>query len=184
MHNAPAVTYPVGRSSIQGLLGLMIWLLGVAAILAWAAASPSAGRLAVASGLSVVVAVLAAIAWWRTPAGELQWNAQAWQLHLRGACTIGQPLVVLDLQLPDANDLELLTALREQANLALNRLQVSLELNDAAGILPEDKQTVEAYNRDDCVSTEALRDWLEAERAKLLCAYLLHLNSNSHPASP
>lgn len=98
MHNAPAVTYPVGRSSIQGLLGLMIWLLGVAAILAWAAASPSAGRLAVASGLSVVVAALAAIAWWRTPAGELQWNAQAWQLHLRGACTIGQPLVVLDLQ--------------------------------------------------------------------------------------
>ncbi|WP_066559781.1 TM0106 family RecB-like putative nuclease [Croceicoccus bisphenolivorans] len=54
------------------------------------------------------------------------------------------------------------------ANLALNRLQVSLELNDAAGILPEDKQTVEAYNRDDCVSTEALRDWLEAERAKLI----------------
>jgi predicted RecB family nuclease len=41
------------------------------------------------------------------------------------------------------------------ANLALNRLQVSLELNDAAGILPEDKQTVEVYNRDDCVSTRS-----------------------------
>jgi predicted RecB family nuclease len=54
------------------------------------------------------------------------------------------------------------------ANLALNRLQVSLELNDAAGILPQDKQTVEVYNRDDCVSTQALRDWLEIERAKLL----------------
>lgn len=54
------------------------------------------------------------------------------------------------------------------ANLALNRLQVSLELNDAAGILPADRQTVEAYNRDDCVSTEALRDWLETQRTKLI----------------
>lgn len=54
------------------------------------------------------------------------------------------------------------------ANLALNRLQVSLELNDAAGILPEDRQTVEAYNRDDCVSTEALRDWLETQRTTLI----------------
>ncbi len=54
------------------------------------------------------------------------------------------------------------------ANLALNRLQVSLELNDTAGILSEDRQTVEAYNRDDCVSTEALRDWLETQRTTLV----------------
>lgn len=54
------------------------------------------------------------------------------------------------------------------ANLALNRLQVSLELNAASGILPQDKDTVETYNRDDCVSTRALRDWLEVERAKLI----------------
>jgi predicted RecB family nuclease len=54
------------------------------------------------------------------------------------------------------------------ANLALNRLQVSLELNDASGILPQDRDTVESYNRDDCVSTRVLRDWLEGERAKLI----------------
>lgn len=54
------------------------------------------------------------------------------------------------------------------ANLALNRLQVSLELNDADGILPQDRDIVEAYNRDDCVSTRNLRDWLEGERAKLI----------------
>ena len=54
------------------------------------------------------------------------------------------------------------------ANLALKRLQICLELNDAAGILPEDRETVEAYNRDDCISTEALRDWLEIQRAKLI----------------
>lgn len=54
------------------------------------------------------------------------------------------------------------------ANLALNRLQVSLELSDPDGILPQDRDIVEAYNRDDCVSTRKLRDWLEGERAKLI----------------
>lgn len=54
------------------------------------------------------------------------------------------------------------------ASLALNRLQACLELNDAAGILPQDRDTVEAYNRDDCVSTRFLRDWLEVQRTDLV----------------
>jgi len=54
------------------------------------------------------------------------------------------------------------------ANFALTRLQMCLELNDAAGILPEDRSTVEAYNRDDCISTQFLRDWLEVQRAGLI----------------
>lgn len=98
MHNAPAVTYPVGRSSIQGLLCLVIWLLGVAVILTWAVASPGAARLAAASVLSVMVSALAATAWWRTPCGELQWSTNTWQLQLDGGCTAGQPLVAMDLQ--------------------------------------------------------------------------------------
>ncbi|MGE0330166.1 MAG: hypothetical protein AB7P37_05690 [Ramlibacter sp.] len=98
MHNAPAVTYPVGRSSVQGLLCLVIWLLGVAAVAAWVAASPGAARLAAASALNALVGALAANTWWRTPAGQLQWNAPAWQLQLHGTCAVGQTFVALDLQ--------------------------------------------------------------------------------------
>ena len=54
------------------------------------------------------------------------------------------------------------------ANLALTRLQTCLELNDPGGIADADQVTVESYNRDDCVSTRWLRDWLEARRAELV----------------
>lgn len=54
------------------------------------------------------------------------------------------------------------------ANLALTRLEVSLELNDPEGIADDDRATVESYNRDDCVSTEKLRDWLEGQRVELI----------------
>lgn len=54
------------------------------------------------------------------------------------------------------------------ANLALTRLQTSLELADPEGIAAEDRNTVESYNRDDCLSTRHLRDWLESRRAELV----------------
>lgn len=54
------------------------------------------------------------------------------------------------------------------ANIALTRVQMALELEDKAGVAEQDRETVEAYNRDDCVSTELLRDWLEARRAELV----------------
>jgi len=54
------------------------------------------------------------------------------------------------------------------ANLALTRLQTCLELDDPDGIAETDRVTVESYNRDDCVSTRWLRDWLEARRAELV----------------
>jgi len=49
-------------------------------------------------------------------------------------------------------------------------LEAALELADAARILREDLSVVEAYNRDDCVSTLRLRDWLEGVRAERLAA--------------
>jgi predicted RecB family nuclease len=52
------------------------------------------------------------------------------------------------------------------ANLALSRVQTSLELDDPSGLAPEDQATVEIYNRDDCVSTRCLRDWLEEKRSE------------------
>jgi len=51
------------------------------------------------------------------------------------------------------------------ARLALTRLQISLELNEPAEIDAADCDTVQAYNREDCVATRHLRDWLEGLRA-------------------
>lgn len=54
------------------------------------------------------------------------------------------------------------------ANPALYSLQAGLELADATSITDEEKQQVQSYNQDDCLSTLALRDWLEGLRAGLV----------------
>jgi uncharacterized protein len=52
------------------------------------------------------------------------------------------------------------------ANLALRKVETALELG---GELDEEAtSTVESYNRDDCVSTHFLRDWLEDQRSALV----------------
>ena len=53
------------------------------------------------------------------------------------------------------------------ANVALASLQAGLELSDHESISASDKEIVQGYNQDDCVSTEALRDWLETLRSDL-----------------
>jgi uncharacterized protein len=53
------------------------------------------------------------------------------------------------------------------AAVALRRINRALELGDAAEITSDDRTAVEAYNRDDCLSTAALRDWLEKRRDEL-----------------
>lgn len=62
---------------------------------------------------------------------------------------------VRDVSLPDANQ-------------ALATLQASLERGDP--LSGAERAVVEGYNRDDCRSTWALRDWLEARRAELLAS--------------
>ena len=54
------------------------------------------------------------------------------------------------------------------ANHALAKLQAFLELGDADALGEADREMVEGYNRDDCVSTWRLRDWLEARREELV----------------
>ena len=56
------------------------------------------------------------------------------------------------------------------ASLHKHALERALELADAAGVRPEDRKAVEAYNRDDCLSTWRLRDWLEQVRAERIAA--------------
>jgi predicted RecB family nuclease len=53
------------------------------------------------------------------------------------------------------------------ANAARFRVDCSLELGLQAGILDEDRRTVEEYNYDDCMATAALHDWLEGRRSEL-----------------
>jgi len=54
------------------------------------------------------------------------------------------------------------------ANRALARVQTCLELADVEGIGDEAKAAVQGYNRDDCLSALALRQWLESIRSKLV----------------
>ncbi len=53
----------------------------------------------------------------------------------------------------------------DEANLALARLQRDLELGQPDEVSDEIKSDVEAYNKDDCLATVHLRDWLEGLRA-------------------
>jgi predicted RecB family nuclease len=48
------------------------------------------------------------------------------------------------------------------------KVQACLELGDLDGIEDQDRAVVRAYNRDDCLSTWQLRDWLEDVRAALI----------------
>jgi uncharacterized protein len=56
----------------------------------------------------------------------------------------------------------------KDANLALAKIQAALELGDLELIGADDRSLVAGYNRDDCLSTAALRDWLESQRANLV----------------
>jgi len=56
------------------------------------------------------------------------------------------------------------------ANTTLVKVQACLELDDIEDIKDQDRTLVQGYNRDDCLSTWQLRDWLEALRAELINA--------------
>ena len=64
-----------------------------------------------------------------------------------------------------ARELDLRTA-----SLHKHALECDLELGAPGSIRAEDRAAVEAYNRDDCVSTVRLRDWLEGIRSERLAA--------------
>ncbi len=66
-------------------------------------------------------------------------------------------------------NLEPLYGFERDANLieaakALRRIEQALELRRPSLMTPEIKRLAEQYNRDDCVSTRRLRDWLESLR--------------------
>jgi predicted RecB family nuclease len=54
-----------------------------------------------------------------------------------------------------------------EASRALANIQTCLEFNDPLSITAELKATVAGYNREDCISAQGLRNWLEEIRAEL-----------------
>jgi uncharacterized protein len=58
----------------------------------------------------------------------------------------------------------------DRAGVALRVIQRGLELGAAPAPDDDNARIVEAYNRDDCLSTRALRDWLEELRATVVAA--------------
>jgi hypothetical protein len=98
MHNAPTVSYPVGRSHFQaGLLAFLIFM-GLSVVLVWSVEAVwgwRQGLLGLALGLS---AVLAYQEWQRTPQGTLAWDGDIWHFT-RGQHTVaGRVAVHLDFQ--------------------------------------------------------------------------------------
>jgi uncharacterized protein len=54
------------------------------------------------------------------------------------------------------------------ANAALALLQANIELDDISSLSEDTKATVLSYNKDDCRSAAALRDWLEGLRQQIV----------------
>jgi hypothetical protein len=99
MHNAPSVSYPLGRSRFQGGLLGGFWLAGSGVTLWWALAAP---RLDWRFGVAWVVVVAAGIAawrgWCRAPRGQLRWDGQVWQWESAGY-QAGTPVQALSVAL-------------------------------------------------------------------------------------
>ncbi|MDD2810947.1 hypothetical protein [Rhodoferax sp.] len=99
MHNAPTVTYPVGRSSFQAWsLGLLMGL-EVLTLVAWGASVDTLRwwHGVVWAGL-VITALVLLRSWWRTPASQLAWDGTAWHLTAAHNAWAVQPQLIFDLQ--------------------------------------------------------------------------------------
>jgi hypothetical protein len=79
MHNAPSVSYPVGRCAFQRWLFVGFALLTLAVLLAWAFNQGLNATWYVA----VAAAVIGVLLGWRAldQAGTLTWDGQVWCLH-------------------------------------------------------------------------------------------------------
>ena len=84
-HDAPPVTYPLGRSVFQASVLAGFWLAGLIAAGAWAylVRQPD-WRIGVCVA-SVVVAGMAAYRGWKnSPAGSIAWDGQSWRWESPG----------------------------------------------------------------------------------------------------
>jgi hypothetical protein len=99
MYNAPAVSFPVGRSRFQMAVTLAVALAGAVAQGAWWLVSVTNGRAHVLGLLLWLVFCGWAV--WRdrhTPQAQLAWDGQEWRLQAGGLSPIVTPQVILDAQ--------------------------------------------------------------------------------------
>ncbi len=79
MRNAPSVTYPVGRCAVHGAVLACLSALGLLALallkVFWMTVSLE--RLGIGGLVWLLWVALALRTWWRTPEGQLQWDARA-----------------------------------------------------------------------------------------------------------
>lgn len=99
MHQAPSVTYPVGRSAFAARVHGALCVLGLAAAGAWALQSPAFGwRQALGFAAVLACAALALASWRHSPAGSLRWDGAGWYWEEGAASSPGRPELALDLQ--------------------------------------------------------------------------------------
>ncbi len=99
MHNAPSVSYPVGRCAFQRQIYACLTLVTSAVLLAW---TLNQGLTSV-SGTAWVCAVFGVWGGWRSlrQVGMLTWDGHVWCLHGQGGAqedALGDVHVVLDVQ--------------------------------------------------------------------------------------
>jgi toxin CptA len=97
MHNAPSVSYPVGRPRFAGLLAACLWLIGAAVTLLWLHEAEVPGwRQAVAAAVLIGVGLWILLSWMRSPSGQLRWDGTEWTGPSGSGAAVVQ--VALDLQ--------------------------------------------------------------------------------------
>ena len=99
MHNAPAVTYPVGRSHFQAWLTGVFLLLAAAVLGLWSLlADRPYWHQAVAAGIWLACAGLAVHSLRWPSLGVLRWDGQNWHWESSGTVLAGSVLPRLDWQ--------------------------------------------------------------------------------------
>jgi len=80
MHNAPAVSYPVGRSYFHAALVACVVVASAAILLVWTVQSDAwLARHTVAWLVWLLCLFFAALGWWRSPQGVLRFTGDSWQ---------------------------------------------------------------------------------------------------------
>ncbi len=79
MHNAPAVSYPVGRSRFYAAVVVGGLSLSASTLVLWAVQADALGlRHLIATLLWLIIAAGAVRTWRQAPVGVLHWDGQAW----------------------------------------------------------------------------------------------------------
>jgi toxin CptA len=99
MHNAPSVSYPVGRSFWAGLLAATLVLSGALVTTGWLAQAPVGGwRIGAAATALALGAAAAGWNWWRMPQGTLAWDGHDWAWTAAAGTDTGRVEPCVDLQ--------------------------------------------------------------------------------------